>query len=431
MADHHNVSLLCVEALLNAGMTHATCSLSVTRKTELTVDGGKISLLRTTDDTGLSLSGIREEKKGSSSMNRTDAESIRNCVAEVVELVEAGEADPANVIAEKQPEESFSRGSEEPDLDLMYARMKTFLKYTREKYPSLILEQAVLDHTAQHRYYNNSNGVSFHSVQGGYNLMVMFTSKVGKNASSFNYAVVASKDLSSQLPSYGGVDRLMGQSTEQTVTETLRGSFTGDVIITPECMEGFTSMLTGYLRDYPMITGTSMFKDSLGEVIADKRLSVHSSPVSDELASGYFFTMDGFKSGNNTIIENGVLKSFLLSLYGSKRTGMKKAVNSGGFYVIDRGNSSLDDMVKTIDRGILLCRFSGGNPASSGDFSGVAKNSYYIENGEIKYPIAETMVAGNLKDMIKNIKSISKERVNNGDSIIPWIAFSGISVSGK
>ena len=86
MADHHNVSLSCIEALLNAGMTHAACSLSLARKTELTVDSGNISLLRTTDDTSLSLSGIREEKKGSSSMNRTDEESIRNCVAEVVDL---------------------------------------------------------------------------------------------------------------------------------------------------------------------------------------------------------------------------------------------------------------------------------------------------------------------------------------------------------
>ncbi|MCK5131963.1 MAG: hypothetical protein KAR40_07415 [Candidatus Sabulitectum sp.] len=61
----------------------------------------------------------------------------------------------------------------------------------------------------------------------------------------------------------------------------------------------------------------------------------------------------------------------------------------------------------------------------------MAKNSYYIENGEIKYPVSETMVAGNLKEMLKNIRHISKERVNNGGFIVPWITFSGVTVSGK
>jgi len=61
----------------------------------------------------------------------------------------------------------------------------------------------------------------------------------------------------------------------------------------------------------------------------------------------------------------------------------------------------------------------------------VAKNSYYIENGEIQYPISESMITGNIKDMLLNIKEISSGRVNNGESLYPWITFSGITVSGK
>ena len=68
-------------------------------------------------------------------------------------------------------------------------------------------------------------------------------------------------------------------------------------------------------------------------------------------------------------------------------------------------------MIKDIDKGILLCRFSGGSPSDNGDFSGVAKNSYYIENGEIKYPITETMVSGNANEMFNNLDNISKEQI--------------------
>ena len=86
-------------------------------------------------------------------------------------------------------------------------------------------------------------------------------------------------------------------------------------------------------------------------------------------------------------------------------------------------------MISSIDRGILLSRFSGGSPSDNGDFSGVAKNSYYIEKGKIKYPISETMISGNICQMLHNIKDVSKETINFGSSIYPWIQFSGITIS--
>jgi len=86
-------------------------------------------------------------------------------------------------------------------------------------------------------------------------------------------------------------------------------------------------------------------------------------------------------------------------------------------------------MIKNIDKGILLCRFSGGYPSDSGEFSGVAKNSYYIENGQIKHPVIETMISGNISDMFLNISDISNENINFGDVILPWITFNGITIS--
>ena len=86
-------------------------------------------------------------------------------------------------------------------------------------------------------------------------------------------------------------------------------------------------------------------------------------------------------------------------------------------------------MIKNIDQGILLARFSGGNPASNGDFSGVAKNSYYIENGKIMYPISETMVSGNIREMFENLDEVSSDRIDFGSGILPWISFNGITIS--
>jgi len=88
-------------------------------------------------------------------------------------------------------------------------------------------------------------------------------------------------------------------------------------------------------------------------------------------------------------------------------------------------------MIANVKKGILLGRFSGGSPASNGDFSGIAKNSYLIENGKIVQPLSETMIAGNAVKVLTDIIALSKERVDYGNSIVPWIHSTGVTISGK
>ena len=290
---------------------------------------------------------------------------------------------------------------------------------------------AILDFTNTHKYFRNSNGVDLQSRRSLYNFSPMFTSKEGTETSSFNYASISTAELDRNLQECGTVDLLMKQSTEQVRSKEFQGKFDGDIIITPDCLGSFIQMIIMYLYDYPLIKGTSIFKDSLGMEIADPQLTLHSQPLSDELAEGYFITFDGFTAENSTIISKGILKSFLLSLYGANKTGKTRAVNSGGAYVVDPGEYTFDEMTRSVERGILLCRFAGGMPSESGDFSAVAKNSYYIENGEIKYPVKEIMISGNLRSLLKKIKRISSERVNFGDALLPWIQVENMTIFGK
>ena len=431
MSSRKDITNYCIEAMLEAGIQKAQCTLHDSSKDEFNVDSGEISLLRTTNDTSLYLMGIIDDKKGSISINKTDTESIDRAVKEVLDLAESSEADSANDISELQPSKVFRKGPAESNLNLMYDRISSFLEYSLETYPSLILEQAILDFVSKKSYFRNSNGVYFESSRGIYNFCPIFTSKEGGNISSFNYSGFSSGNLDRELHEYGSIDTLMRQSTEQISTKEISGKFTGDIIITPDCMNDFLSYITMFLSDYPLISGTSIYKDSLNKLIADPQLTLHSRPVSDEIAYGYFFTPDGYEALNSTIIEKCVLKTFLLGLYGANKTGKPKAVNSGDAYVIDAGKCTFEEMVSSVKKGILMCRFSGGSPSDNGDFSGVCKNSYYIENGEILYPVRETMISGNLGRVLKNIRRISKERIDFGSEILPWIQVGDITISGK
>ena len=183
------------------------------------------------------------------------------------------------------------------------------------------------------------------------------------------------------------------------------------------------------IGDGAMITNTSLYKDKLNQKVASEKLTLRSLPLDEGMPGGYPFTSDGFKADNLTLLEKGVLNSFLLSHYGSRKTGLERATNEGGCLVLEPGDESLADMIASVREGIVLGRFSGGSPADKGDFSGIAKNSFYIRDGEIQYPLSETMISGNMARLLENIETVSKEVVDFGDSRFPWLKVGGVTIS--
>ena len=419
----------CLSSLKNAGADKSNCSVSFSEKKELNIDSGEMTLLRTTFNTSLGLSVIKDKKKGATSINKTDKDSINKAVELVIELAKASQPDEAYDIAEQQPPNTFSKGDEAADLDIMYNRMEEFQEYVKTTYPIINLEQAVLDFTYSQSHFQNSNDVQFDIDKGMYGFYPGFLSKDGKDTSSMNGTFFSALKLDKPLHKYCSIDTLLKQSTEQVKTQQLKEKFVGDVVVTPDCISDFLEFITSDISDMRMISGNSLYKDKLNQQIAKSNFTVHSRPISKEVVDGYFITNDGYIAENSTIIDKGILKTHLLGIYGANKLGKTRAANDGGAYIIDSGEKSYQEIIKSIDKGILLSRFSGGNPSNNGDFSGVAKNSYYIENGEIKYPITETMVSGNIKEMFENIAEISDERINFGSAILPWISFNGITVS--
>ncbi|MFC1523134.1 TldD/PmbA family protein, partial [Elusimicrobiota bacterium] len=421
-----------IDAFGKAGAEKSQCVLTDTQKHELNIEADKVTLSRTVFSQDLRLTVIKNKQRGILTVNNEGEGALESTVQNVLEIASASQQDSAYDISEKQPAQTFDNKIIKPDLDKMYDRMSAFLKEAKKLYPKTILEQAILDFTRTTKRFQNSNGAEFTSSKGIYNFVAMFTTKDGDKISSFNYSQASFVDIDKDLISRGSLNTLLKQSSEQVETRQVKDKFVGDIIVTPDCLPDFISFIADMsLGDAALIAGTSVYKDKLGQAIAAPAFTLHSKPVSKEIIDGYDITPDGYKAENLLIVDKGILKSFLLSLYGSKKTGIPKAINSGGCYVVEPGDKSFDDMIKSVKKGLLLARFSGGMPSNNGDFSGVAKNSYYIENGKIQYPINETMVSGNIADMFKNITSISKERIDFGSCLLPWVSFNGLTISGK
>lgn len=431
MLSHKESAEHALKSLKGLGMDSAQAGASRSRKEELSWAVGEVSLLRTVTETSLGMSAIKQGRKAALAVNRASKDAIDHATGELKGLVEAGVADPAYAYAPAQPRKEFAHGPEAADFPKMRERVDEFLDTVRARYPKIILEEGFLEFTASEGTLLNSNGVEFRSRHGRYGFMMIFSAKDGSRTSGFNYTHGRMKDLSKPLLESLEAESLLREASGQLDRKPVSEKFTGQLLLTPHCLMELLGAWLGYLGEGALLNGTSVFKDKLGARIASPLLSVRADPRGETFASHEFFDGDGFASEAMDIVDQGVLKTYLLSLYGANKLGLARAKNSAQCLSVDAGSMPKDEMLRSVKRGLVMCRFSGGRPAPNGDFSGVAKNSYYVENGEIRYPVAETMVSGNIVELFKNLVSVSRERVEFGVRTLPWMMSEGFTISGK
>lgn len=421
-----------IERLKARGADLAWCSAAVKETREFNVDGGEFSLLRTLFDNSLTVTAVKDGKKGSVGLNSFEDEAVSRAIDDCLAAAEASHADDGWGLCPDANRESFTEGEPVPDLDRLFDRSRELLETIKREYPLIVMEQMIIDHGYVHKVYRNSNGAHFVKDSGLYGVELMFSAHEGEVASSFFSSGVATDNLDKPFISLGSIRRDLADVQKQLYTVSPKEKFTGTMVLTPACLADFMgSICDNFAGDGVLLEGTSIWKDKLGELVADERITVSFAPGTEGIVSGQSYTGEGYIAQDFDFIKNGRLESFLVSLYVANKTGAARAKNDGSGMVIAEGDKSIEDIIAGIDRGIIVGRFSGGDPATNGDFSGVAKNSFLIENGKVTSALSETMISGNLATMLKSLRDISSERVYDGTSILPYMAFDGITVSGK
>jgi PmbA protein len=411
----------------------AMVTVSSTVAKEFNIEANKLTLLRTTFDQGVSIKSVIDHKQALSSGNQFSDDALSKVAKTSSEAAHASPQDPAYGFAPSQGQQSFSNGDLNADEEWMFESLQQLLKDRTDKFAKIIFEGAALKFIKSERVLMTSEGSLLKSQQGYYDFMAMFTAKDGSKSSSFNfttYQVPSVQSKSSfQLMEKGHLSDLLEQLSGQLELKKVPEKFVGDVIITPHGLADFIGGWNSYLSGGMLLKENSLFKNKLGEQIASSNWTLTSNPLDSQFATRGFWTGDGYITKNETIIDKGVLKTYLLDHYSANKLGQKVSYSGGGFLKLTPGQAKLKDMIKSAKRGVLLGRFSAGNPSDNGEIAGVAKNSYYIEDGEIKYPISETMLSMNLASMLKDVQAISSETITTGHSELPWVQFSNVVVS--
>ena len=430
-----NINLLADQfdrMLAAEGCRKYTYTLSESEKQELNVKSGEFTLMRTVFNNSGSLKVFLDSRMGIASGNDLSEDGLQKLIADASAAAASSPEDPCHDIAPDQGSDTFRQGVWEPDLDKFVFRLKEFLDTVKTEYPKIRILELIGSFDKWHWLSRNTNGTSFEGFGGQYSFMAEISAFEGEKTTGFDFVDFSAKSLDIPFIEAGDVKRHLEDIQNSIYPESLEGKFEGTVILTPRCAAEFLYMLIGnYASSGVIIDGTSLWLDKVGEKVASDKLTVAFDPFDERIVNGERATQDGFRAEKAVLIENGVLKAHQLSLYAANKTGRPVMKNDGGDLVVSPGETALADMIASVDKGLLLGGFSGGEPGTNGEFSGVAKNSFLIENGTIKCAVTETMVNGNLGEVVKNIRAISRELCLNGSAVVPYIAVDGIVISGK
>ena len=413
------------------GIDFAACTVSEGETQEFNVEAGEFSLMRTLFDKEMTLSVYKDGKKGSVATTGHEEEKIHTLVLDACAAAESSEPDEAWEIDQSGRQERFTAGVLEGDLDKLFDRTKEFVADIKRDYPKILIEEGLSEYSRGKTVYANTFGTLYEVEKGDYEYELMFSGHDGEEGSSFNAAGVTTDNLDTPFIERGMIRKTLEDSEKQIHTESIDEKFVGTAVFTPDCLGLVFGTVMGFVSERSLIDGTSPWADKLGEKVCDERITFRLAPHDERIVCGASFTGEGYLTEDFDLIKNGVLNSFCIGQYGANKLGLKRSGNTTSNAIVEAGDKSLEEIFAGIEKGIVFGRFSGGAPAPSGEFSGVAKNSFLIENGKITKALSETMVSGNITEMLFKLVDISREVKEDGGMSVPYMAFDGLTISGK
>lgn len=214
-----------------------------------------------------------------------------------------------------------------------------------------------------------------------------------------------------------------------------------DIVLSEEMVEELITALGSSFLGKNILRGKSLFKDKLGEKIASEKLSLLDSPIEKEGLSSTPYDGEGVKTFKKFVIENGILKNFILDLYTANKLNLKTTGNcfrsatslpspSFSNLVVLPGKASKDELFKGKVLYIISAMGLHTIDPISGDFS-IGVEGALFENGKHIKNVRGVTIAGNVKDLLNNISLVGKDIKWMGSFAAPKIRVSNIKIAGK
>lgn len=238
------------------------------------------------------------------------------------------------------------------------------------------------------------------------------------------------------------VGRIAAERTLRRLGARKVGTQRVPVIFDQEMASSLLGHLSSAVSGYSLYKGASFLLGQLGKPIAPKHVNVEDNGRLPGKLGSRPFDGEGLPTRKTMILEQGVLSSYLLDTYSGKKLGMASTGNASrsigdnptvsptNLY-FHPGDESPEEIIRSVSQGLYVTELIGfGVNMVTGDYSRGA-SGFWIENGELAYPVQEVTIAGNLKQMFQDIESIGNDLVFRGKLASPTIRIREMMVSGN
>jgi PmbA protein len=211
------------------------------------------------------------------------------------------------------------------------------------------------------------------------------------------------------------------------------GTLQAPVLFEAPAANGLVSHFVSAVSGGNLYRKTSFLVDSLGKEIFSPVVSVFERPHLPRGQASSWFDDDGVATRDRDVVKDGVLRGYFLGSYSARKLGMKTTGNAGGNHnlALKGGELDLPGLITKMDRGLLVTELMGhGINLVTGDYSRGAAG-YWVEGGEIRYPVEEITIAGNLRDMFRAIVAIGSDALTRGSRTCGSILIEKMTIAGN
>ena len=417
----------------------ASAEVAVTKVSGLSVSTRlqEIENVEFTNDGALGISVYMGQQKGSASTSDLSEDAIRNAVEAALAIAKYTSPDDCTGLADKD-----LMAFDAPDLELYHAADVDVDKATEL---ALQAEKAALE--ADERIIN-SNGASFNSHTGV---------KVYGNSHGMLQNYLSSR-YSLSCSVIGGVEDALENDYEYTISREF-DKLQSPIWVGENCAKKVVSRLnpqklstrevpviflndvaTGLISHFAAaISGGSLYRKSsfllehLGKQVLPDWFNISERPHLLRRLASTPFDSEGVRTQDREIVEDGILQTYLVTSYSGKKLGIPSTGHAGGIHnwlVKPNLNGGVTTLLRQMGTGLLVTDVMGqGVNIVTGDYSRGA-SGFWVENGEIQYPVAEITIAGQLQDMLKNMVAVAddiehRSNIQTGSILLDKMKISG------
>ncbi len=419
------------------GATAAEAGLSQENGLSVTARLGEVETIEHHCDQGLGVTVYFGQRKGSASTTDLSPASIKETVGAACSIARYTSEDAYAGLPEKA-----LLATEFPDLELNHPWN---LRADEAIALAIECEDAARSY---HADISNSEGASVNTHQG---IRVLgntlgFLQGYASTRHSLSCSVLGQRGDSMQRDYWYTVDRnaqnlepaaQVGRKAAERTLRRLQGRSLSTrqcpVLYAPEVASGLLGSFIGAISGGNLYRKSSFLLDALDTQIFPEFIHIHEQPYLKGALGSAAYDGEGVATQTRDIVSDGILRGYVLSTYSARKLGMHSTGNAGGVHnlTIEPGEHDDQGLLKLLHTGLLVTELMGqGVNMVTGDYSRGAAG-FWVENGEIQYPVEEITIAGKLKTMFKSIVAVGNDVDYRGNIRTGSILLERMSIAGE